>query len=479
MPQSKIGPADLHRLLDEAPEPLYVLDQKRVIVFCNRACVDWVGVKASELLGRRVDYVAGDTASGPPGVAAGLCPPPAAFTGKELTGHVSCLSPQGRLVHRRARFVPLGHREADCEGVVAFVAEADLQPAEMSRDLAPAEDADQLHLEIRRFRAQQAQRYGLEQLIGRSSVMHQVRAQVALAAESRAAVLIVGPAGSGRAHVGRAIFYQSSLRRSGRLVPVEAAQPNVDALRQAFESLTSAAPDAASGTLLLQDADQLPAGAQQLLAEMLAHAKRPASILATARVPLLTLAEQGAYHEELARRLSTLVIHLPALAARMEDLPLLAQAFLERQNALGEKQLGGLSAEALDLLALHAWPGNLDELADAIGAAHAAASGYEVLADDLPLRIRHAAQAAAYPQRVEETIDLESLLCRLETELIQRALTRAKGNKTRAAKLLGMTRARFYRRLENLGLVESHDAAASEDQSAAELPQFEEDDSDD
>lgn len=450
----------LARLFDAAPDPLYVLDQRRTIIFCNEACAEWVGLPAADLIGRRVDYVAGDPDAGPPGMAAGLCPPPAAFAGQAVSGHVSCLSSGGRLLHRRARFVPLRQGEAECEGVVAFVDPVDLHPTELSRDLR-GETADQLHVQIQNFRARLAKRHGLEQLIGVTPVMQQVRAQVAVAAETRANVLIIGPSGSGRAHVARSIFYQSTAQRQQRLVPIEAAQPKSDVLRQAFQTL-AADDEVGPGAILLLDADAMPETSQTVLLEMLQTCQRPPRLLVTARESLLQQVERGKFEEALARQLSTIEIELPALAERLEDLPLLAQALLERGNETGGKQLGEITPEALDLLALHKWPGNLDELAEVMLAAHAAAKSHQITVDDLPPRIRHAAHAAAFPPRVEETIALEEFLMQIETELITRALDRASGNKTKAAKLLGMTRPRFYRRLETLGLVVSSEKVVEE-----------------
>ena len=118
------------------------------------------------------------------------------------------------------------------------------------------------------------------------------------------------------------------------------------------------------------------------------------------------------------------------------------------------------SPEALDRLDGYGWPGNVDELAQMVAEAHERAEGVEIQVDELPERIRLAADAAAHPHRAEETIVLDEFLGRIERELIRRALARAKGNKTRAAKLLGMTRPRLYRRLVHLGL----------DESAAEAP---------
>jgi DNA-binding NtrC family response regulator len=143
---------------------------------------------------------------------------------------------------------------------------------------------------------------------------------------------------------------------------------------------------------------------------------------------------------------------LPPLADRAEDLPLLAQLFLEEANARGAKQLAGLAPETLDVLAAYDWPGQLDELAEFIHQAHDRAEGSQIIPPDLPQRIFLAADAMRYARQPEETIVLEDFLAEIERELIERALARAKGNKTKAAQLLGMTRPRLYRRLVQLGL---------------------------
>ena len=158
------------------------------------------------------------------------------------------------------------------------------------------------------------------------------------------------------------------------------------------------------------------------------------------------------FRGDLAAALSTIVIELPPLAGRREDLPLLAQLFLEELNAATRRQIGGFTPAALDLLDAHAWPGNLDELAQAVAEAHRRATGREIDVADLPERLRLVGQAVAQARRPEETIVLDEYLGRVERELIRRALARAKGNKARAARLLGLTRPRLYRRMVQLGL---------------------------
>jgi DNA-binding NtrC family response regulator len=140
------------------------------------------------------------------------------------------------------------------------------------------------------------------------------------------------------------------------------------------------------------------------------------------------------------------------LAQRREDLPMLAQLFVEEANVRSTKQVAGFSSEAMDRLDAYPWPGNIDELAQMVAQAHERAEGPQITPGDLPERIHLAAAAAAHPRRPEETIVLDEFLGRVERELIRRALARAKGNKTKAAKLLGMTRPRLYRRLVQLGL---------------------------
>jgi DNA-binding NtrC family response regulator len=188
------------------------------------------------------------------------------------------------------------------------------------------------------------------------------------------------------------------------------------------------------------------------LVEQLARNALRARIIATSDTALVDIAAQGQFRADLAARLSTIEIHLPPLAERREDVPLLAQMFLEELNAEGERQLQGFTPETLDRLAAYSWPGNIDELAAMVREAHGTAEGRLITPRDLPQRIYLTVAADSRPRRKEESINLDTFLAEIELELIQRALRRAKGNKTRAAKLLGLTRPRLYRRMVQLGL---------------------------
>ncbi len=316
--------------------------------------------------------------------------------------------------------------------------------------------SDQLHAELNRWRHRFAGRYRLERMVGVSSASARVRAQVVLAAAAPANVLIVGPRGSGKEHVAKAIHYRRPLELTGALVPVACTTLDTELLISTLQALgPSAAPRASDRwrTLLLSNIDALSLAAQAALMPLLG-ALGSWRLIATAQRPPAELVAAGTLRADLAARLATLSIELPPLRERIEDLPLLAQMFLEEINATAARQLAGFTPEALDQLAVYPWPGNLDELADVVEQAHERAADSEIGPRDLPRQILLAADAAQRPPRRDEPIDLEGLLAKIETELIERALARAKGNKSRAAQLLGLTRPRLYRRLVGLGLEE-------------------------
>ena len=446
---------DLVQLLDRASDPVYVLDEERRIVFLNRAAEQWTGCDQAALLGQECRYHSSAEATGAAAVAAALCPPPEALAGRCASGVVSPPGAEGGSAPRQVDFVPLAGDDSQMVGVVAFVRPlAAGKSSDASDDGEPTPAA--LHERIRRYRRELAGRSSIDRLVGDSPAMRQVRNQVALAAQSTASVLLVGPPGSGRQHVARAIHHASDPRGAGPLVPLACPTLGAALLQSTLRGLARAAGAAGgesvrSASLLLIDVEQMPPEAQGELVARLPQFDAPLRVMATTHQPLAPLVVAGRFRGDLASGLATLTICLPPLAARLQDLPLLAQMFLEDSNARGAKQLAGFTPEALDTLAGYAWPGNVDELAEVVLQSHAQAEGPLVTPRDLPKRLHLAAAAARYPRKTQESIVLDEFLARVERELIERAMSQAKGNKTKAARLLGMTRPRLYRRLVQLG----------------------------
>jgi transcriptional regulator with PAS, ATPase and Fis domain len=452
MPSPRASVNSLAKLLETLSEPVYVLDDGRRIIYCNQACREWTQCAAEDLLGKECRYHSDAAATGAEAVAVALCPPPEVFRGQRAQANIVLPSDESSQAERPAEFVPLSSPSVVVAGVIAFVAASQVIATDSGRHAA----ADDLHARIQRFRRRFAVRFHVDRLLGDSPSMRRVRAQVKAAAAGAASVLVVGPKGSGRQHVARAIHYAAGPDSCGPLVPLACALVDVEMPRATVRALLKPKSPTTSqtATLLLNDADELPEAVQAELSRLLAPAELPFRVIATSREPL---AARFGFRNDLAYRLSTIVIDVPPLSKRIDDVGILAQAFLEQINAQGAKQLSGFSTQALDRLSLYAWPGDVDELEAIVRESHARANAAVIALGDLPERLELAADAATYTRKPKETIVLDQFMASIEHELIERALNRAKGNKAKAARLLGMTRPRLYRRLVQLGLASAEE----------------------
>lgn len=444
----------LARLLAASPLPAYALDERRRIVYCNEALTKWLGVTPRELIGQRCDYHSEAPTAGSSAIAVGLCPPPEAFCGTASVAEIAARDATAQVARRRAQFVPLGDTVRGSPGLLVLVASEDT-PASASSATADGADPDALHQTLRRLRTTSGAFYQVTQIVGASPVVARVRDQAKLAVSGNARVLLVGPPGSGREYMARAIHYGGSPPGQAPLAPLACNLLDAELLESTITSFAARCADleiAQPASLLLLEVDQLPADAQAVLEGMVCRSELHLRTLATARCPLVKLADQDGFRRDLAFALSTLVIDIPPLAERTGDVPLLAQHFLERRNAQGGRQLAGFTREAVEQLAAYPWPGNADELDQFVQQACAQTTGPLVQALDLPERIRLTAAAAARPPRSVEIIVLDEFLAEVEKELLQRALRQAKGNKAKVARLLGVPRARVIRRLQHFGI---------------------------
>lgn len=442
----------LVRLLADASVPVYVVDDGRYIRYANPALFEWIESKPEHLIGRRCDY----HSHGPRGdMAVGLCPPPEALAGKRVRSVVAWTRPNGEPARRWGDFMPLADEVVGDSSVIVLLDVTDVHEDASVCTADQEPNHRELHEFVRSFQKLARRRFGIQQLIGESPAIRRVRAQVELAIQCPANVLIVGPPGSGREQIARSIHYGEHHDTAARLVPIECELVDAEILDTTLAALSrSSLEEGHEGetTLLLLEADRLSNDSQSILLEKAEHIVFPLRLISTARQGLIEGQRPSSFHKDLAHVLSTLVIELPALAHRIEDLPALAQLFLEEMNAEGQRQHGGFTPDALDHLAAYSWPGNADELFAAVREMHRQSEGPLVGIGDLPKRIRLAADAAAHPPRDDERIVLDEFLADIERELFQRALRRARGNKAQAARLLGLTRARLHRRLNQLGL---------------------------
>lgn len=441
----------LAKLLGASSLPIYALDDRRRIVYCNASCAAWLGVTVEELIGQRCDYDSTDSGDRVADLAARLCPPPEAFLGQLPTGTFQVTDPSAGSESRFADCLSLTGDGGETVGVLVILVERNT----VDRSEVDSDSAKQLHLRLQSLVNSLRIPYRLERLVGESLAIQLVREQVRIAIEVPANVQLVGPPGSGREHIGRTIHGGERPAEAGPLMPLECNLLDGELLQAtvvAFLHRATHASPAHPATLLLLNCDQLNAEAQ---AELLAFFRVPTfrlRTMATTRRPLIELAEEGEFLRDLAFRLSTMTIDLPPLGERREDLPLLCQRFLEDFNARGDKQLSGFASSVLDHLCSLPWKGDVGELEEVIREMCEQADGPLVTEADLTRRVKLVTSAMKHPPRASETIKLDEFLVEIETELLQRALRTAKGNKSEAARLLGISRARVIRRASQLGL---------------------------
>lgn len=448
MARKPAPPRVLGRLLESSLSPIYLCDAQGRFAFGNAAFEKWLDVSVEKLVGLPMPYSTATTGAAVMEVTSSLAPPPDAYQGARRQAVIAAPLPTGATTRRRVDFVPLPAENDDC-AVLAIVAPVESNELDLPDAVANSAAA---HAALAELRRSVGSRFMLPQLIGSSRPLRHIREQLQLAAISGARTLIVGPPGSGREHVARTIH---QLRGGGALAPLQGAAASAEQLQAAVMALLRR-PQAVPGTkptLLVLDVDQLDSAAQLELSGLLQLPGMEFTTLATARRSLHRLAQRSRYRSDLAYALSTLTLKLPALNKRPEDVPLLAQFFLEQANAQGGKQLSGFSPEALDDLAGYEWPGNIQELSQVVAEACAQARGLTITPAELPSILRIAADAVAHPKREVEKIQLDAVLEEVEKEILGRALTLARNNKTLAAELVGISRQRLIRRLVQFGLV--------------------------
>jgi DNA-binding NtrC family response regulator len=216
---------------------------------------------------------------------------------------------------------------------------------------------------------------------------------------------------------------------------------------------------AAGGTLLLDEIGDLPMAMQTSLLRVLQEKEvirlgesRPRSVdvrvLAATNRDLAAEVAKGRFREDLFYRLRVARLCVPPLRDRRDDIPLLLASFMSPQHGLGGRHLR-ISTSAMDLLQSHDWPGNVRELKNTAEYLFIHCRNSVVQVENLPPEIRLGANSVAVAPKPVEYWAGDS---QGEKERVLAALTRAKGNRTKAARLLGISRATLYRHLDRLGI---------------------------
>lgn len=292
-------------------------------------------------------------------------------------------------------------------------------------------------------------------MVGKSPAMQQLLSEIAMVAPSDATVLIHGDSGTGKELVARAL-HASSARSDKPLVTLNCAALNESLLESELFGHEKGAftgadkrregrfVEADGGTLFLDEIGDISPMMQVRLLRAIQEreVQRVGSnqtltvdvrLIAATHRDLAQEVSAGRFRQDLYYRLNVVTIEMPSLRQRREDIPLLAEHFLQRFAARNRKAVKGFTPQAMDLLIHYAWPGNIRELENAIERAVVLLTGEYISERELPLTIA----GQPIPLVQEQTIQP---LVEVEKEVILAALEKTGGNKTEAARQLGITR---------------------------------------
>ena len=362
--------------------------------------------------------------------------------------------------------------EAMKRGVYDFVTKP-VNIDELGLKIARAIKGRQTEQENVQLQQQVDKRFGLENLIGESRAMHEIFDTVRQVAPSRATVLLVGESGTGKELIAHSVHNLSNRNKTRfiafncaafapQLIESELFGHERGAFTGAVERRIGRFEQAAGGTLFLDEIGEIDSNIQVKLLRALdpgvfervggsQSIRADVRLIAATNRDLASLVREGKFREDLYYRLNVVQIRVPPLRERKEDIPLLANTFLKEICERDGKAFRPLSPEAMETLLRYDWPGNVRELKGAIDSGVTLATGKQITIRDLPLTIRGA--SAGLAPREGGSPDLVNIHDN-ETRLIMRALDESGGNRTEAAKKLGISRRTLHRRLKELHLPE-------------------------
>jgi PAS domain S-box-containing protein len=430
-------------ILDSIADGVFTVDESWRITSFNAAAERITGVPRDEALGQRCCDV----------FRASICEGHCALketlaTGKPLVGQAIYI------IDAEGRRVPISISTAllrDAGGKM-------IGGVETFRDLSTVEELrKELHAQ-----------YSFRDILGRSRAMRKLFELLPRIAESTSTVLISGDSGTGKELFARAV-HDLSPRAEGPFVAVNcAALPDTLLESELFGHKAGAFTDARNdragrfelargGTIFLDEIGDISPAMQVRLLRVLQESvfeplgssqsvRADVRVVAATNQDLDALVRDGRFRQDLFYRINVVRLHLPALRERREDIPLLVEHFVQRFNRLQGKDVAGVSDEAMAALMEHDFPGNVRELENIIERAFVLCRGGLIEGASLPPELRPAGRDGAEPTRGGRTLQ------ELEAIHISDAVRRHAGNRSAAARELGINPSTLFRKVKALGI---------------------------
>jgi len=439
-------------LLKTVPCAVFMVDSNHQIIFWNKSAEELTQYSADEVVGNTCDKLRMNIcANQDPAVRKTFCPLLSGGDG----GEVEC-----EMRRKDGVLIPIMRKSRavhDDQGKLIGAIEA----------LVDVSLIKQARTEIRLLKHEIARRGKYGNLIGRSDQMRKLYDMIETVARTDASIVIDGQTGTGKELVAKTIHVESARSKSiflavncgalpESLLEAELFGHKRGAFTGAIEDRAGCFETASGGTLFLDEIGEMSLSSQVKMLRVLQERQitrvgdslpRPVDvrIIAASNKNLADMVKSGQFREDLYYRLRVVGLVVPSLFDRKDDIPDLVAHFITQFNEKYSKQIEGCSPKAMDLLLAHSWPGNIRELEHAVEHAFVVtAPGQKVITtDSLPPEIVHSADIAVTPKKTENIN---------EKTLIINALNEADGNKSQAARILGITRAGLYKKMRRLKL---------------------------
>jgi DNA-binding NtrC family response regulator len=434
-------------LFQRSRDAVFVLNRRRRLLFVNHAWEDLTSVPATEARGlvcKRRTCTPQDSWDV---IIRAICaPPPEVLRGQASRSRRLIPALPNGAQWWDIEFLPLH----DAQGLLAIVGKITPLSRQATAVTTPLPER------LIALREATRRRYTLADLASELPAIRRLVAQVHLAAALRTPVCLAGEPGTGKHWLARCIHEQSPARE-GNFAALECGRLPTSVLAELLLGESRLSRGLLTGTLYLREPQQLPRDLQARLAVYLSESEGPSGprLLAGMRSDPAGEVAAGRLLDELHCLLTPLVVTLPSLRERLADLPLLVDHFLRRVQAHPEHRVTGLTAEAWEFFRAYTWPGNLRELYQVLQDACRRTPKERIDVEHLPaplkLAVRLEPMTGPEPIRV---LDLKEILEHAERRLIEQALKKAQGNRSRAADLLSVWRPLLLRRLKALKIEE-------------------------
>lgn len=333
--------------------------------------------------------------------------------------------------------------------------------------------------EVNRLRKEVQAEFEFWNIIGKSGEIGKVLETVKSVSDRDTTVLIRGESGTGKEKIAGAIHYHSS-RKNGPFIRVSCAALNREILESELfghekGAFTGAVKTrrgrfelANGGSIFLDDVDDIPLDMQVKLLRVLQERnfervggeetlRVDVRIICATKKDLLELVKEGCFREDLFYRLNVVLIHIPPLRERREDIPLLINYFLKKFVSQYEDALPDISQETMNVLIAYDWPGNVRELENVIEHAVAFSKSKGISLDALPEYLRKVdikTDLLSMDLSDKQKINIQDALAEVEKKLIQWAYQKTSGNQVKMAEILGIPRTTLRNRLIKLQMFE-------------------------